>query len=73
MLDRLLRRRDDDEEFIDLTERLGLNIGEPWRCPECNGRGYVDHVDVADGSGLQHCLDCGAKYEVRPGQVHVVH
>lgn len=74
ILDRLRRRRDDeDTDYINLTERLGLNIAEPHRCPECDGRGYVDHVDVADGSSLQHCLECGVKYEVRPGQIHVVH
>jgi hypothetical protein len=32
--------------------------GKPGRCPECNGRGYLDHIDLIDRLMYQHCTEC---------------
>jgi hypothetical protein len=32
--------------------------GRPGRCPECNGRGYLDHIDLVDRIMYQHCTEC---------------
>ena len=33
-------------------------------CPQCSGRGYLDHIDPYREVMFQHCTECFAKYEV---------
>jgi hypothetical protein len=55
---------------IDLTEeqpetppsRRLNGFGFPTLCPECRGRGYLDHLDLVDRTQDQHCVDCGYKW-----------
>ena len=38
--------------------------GSPVPCPECSGRGYLDHIDPFREVMFIHCTQCYAKYEV---------
>ena len=38
--------------------------GSPVPCPECSGRGYLDHIDPYREVMFLHCIQCYAKYEV---------
>lgn len=38
--------------------------GRPGRCPECNGRGYLDHIDLVDRIMYQHCTECRHEWSV---------
>jgi hypothetical protein len=33
-------------------------------CPECSGRGYLDHIDPFREVMFMHCTQCYAKYEM---------
>jgi hypothetical protein len=37
--------------------------GRPGRCPECEGRGYLDRIDVVDRVMYEHCTECGHAWE----------
>lgn len=37
--------------------------GVPGRCPECDGYGYVDHIDMVKQYQAQHCRSCGHQWE----------
>jgi uncharacterized protein (DUF983 family) len=36
--------------------------GQANLCPECGGRGFLDHIDLVDRVTYEHCTECGAKY-----------
>ena len=38
--------------------------GKPGRCPECGGRGYLDHIDMVDRIMYEHCTECGHKWTI---------
>lgn len=38
--------------------------GRPGRCPQCNGRGYLDHIDLVDRVMYQHCTECRHEWVV---------
>lgn len=38
--------------------------GKPGRCPECDGRGYLDHIDLVDRIMYQHCTECRHQWTV---------
>jgi hypothetical protein len=38
--------------------------GSPVPCPECSGRGYLDHIDPFREVMFMHCTQCSAKYEM---------
>ena len=38
--------------------------GSPVPCPECSGRGYLDHIDPFREVMFMHCTQCYAKYEL---------
>lgn len=65
----LLRRRR-DRQVIDLRD-LGEGRpsspfwGSPLPCPECSGRGYLDHIDPFKEIMFLHCTRCELKYEIR--------
>ena len=61
-----LFRRRKQVEAPSSGERLAtIEPGVPGRCPRCDGFGYLDHLDLVDGYQLQHCRDCGNRWEYR--------
>ena len=43
--------------------------GRPGRCPACNGRGYLDHIDLIDRIMYQHCTECRHKWTVTEAEL----
>lgn len=43
--------------------------GRPGRCPECNGRGYLDHIDLVDRIMYQHCTECRHAWTVTEAEL----
>jgi hypothetical protein len=43
--------------------------GRPGRCPECDGAGYLDHIDLVDRVMYEHCRDCGHKWKVTRAEI----
>ena len=39
-------------------------FGQPTKCPDCDGHGYVDHIDLVDRVMYEHCVDCGRKWSM---------
>lgn len=71
---RLLRRNREPEVVIDLREPAPARTpaaqwGSPRPCPECSGRGYLDHIDPFKGIMYLHCTQCGTKYELTRAEV----
>lgn len=60
------RKKEAPSEVIDLREPAPLRPqwGSPVPCPQCSGRGYLDHIDPYREVMYQHCTECLAKYEV---------
>jgi hypothetical protein len=46
-----------------------LEWGRPSRCPQCGGRGYLDHIDMVDRVMFEHCTECGHKWEITQAQI----
>ena len=44
--------------------------GKPGRCPECGGRGYLDHIDLVDRVMYQHCTECRHSWEISETEVN---
>ena len=61
-----LFRRKDADRVIDLREQEQPQHvwGLPSPCPECDGRGYLDHIDPFREKMYLHCTRCGTKYEI---------
>jgi len=36
----------------------------PNRCPICNGKGFLDRIDVVDRVQFEHCTECGHSWTV---------
>lgn len=36
----------------------------PNRCPLCNGKGFLDRIDVVDRIQYEHCTECTHKWIV---------
>ena len=45
--------------------------GSPVPCPECSGRGYLDHIDPFREVMFMHCTRCYAKYELAKADLEV--
>jgi hypothetical protein len=43
--------------------------GRPGRCPECNGRGYLDHIDLIDRVMYQHCTECRHSWTITEAEL----
>ena len=43
--------------------------GFPGPCPECGGKGYLDHIDLIDRLMYQHCLECGHKWILKESEL----
>jgi hypothetical protein len=35
----------------------------PGRCPACDGLGYIDELDLGQRYQIQHCRECGHRWE----------
>ncbi len=47
-----------------LTDRLSqIAPGVPGRCPACDGLGYIDSIDIGHRFQIQHCKECGHRWE----------
>lgn len=58
------RARPAVEETPTLEERLAAVMpGVPGRCPACDGLGYIDSTDIGHRYQIQHCKDCGHRWE----------
>lgn len=66
------------ERTIDLTDSAGSTEpagqpkqrwGQPGRCPECGGRGFLDHIDMIDRIMYQHCVECGHKWSMSEQEI----
>ena len=48
----------------DTEDRLAtIGPGVPGRCPSCDGLGYIDTIDLGHRFQIQHCKDCGHRWE----------
>ena len=59
----LFPRKTAAEPVIDLTEAERAPApkqrwGQPGRCPQCSGVGYLDRIDMIDRVMYQHCTEC---------------
>lgn len=43
--------------------------GKPGRCPDCGGRGYLDHIDLVDRIMYQHCTECRHEWTVTEAEL----
>lgn len=43
--------------------------GSPVPCPECSGRGYLDHIDPFREIMYLHCTRCETKYEISKAEI----
>lgn len=65
----LLFRRQDAQDASEATDDRGgerhstITPGVPGRCPECDGFGYIDHADLVHHTQMQHCRECGHRWE----------
>jgi len=49
---------------LTLEERLAaIEPGVPGHCPACDGLGYIDDLDLGHRYQIQHCKDCGHRWE----------
>jgi hypothetical protein len=65
----LLHRNREPKVIIDLRDPASAPTsssqwGSPVPCPECSGRGYLDHIDPFKEIMYLHCTRCTAKYEL---------
>jgi hypothetical protein len=60
------RKKDEPTQVIDLRDPAPAKpmFGSPVPCPECSGRGYLDHIDPYREVMFLHCTQCYAKYQV---------
>jgi hypothetical protein len=60
------RKKDEVTHIIDLRDKAPAEPrwGSPVPCPECSGRGYLDHIDPYRDVMFMHCTQCYAKYEL---------
>lgn len=54
---------------IDLTTKSTQVWGGPGPCPECDGRGYLDRIDIRMRVMYQHCVDCGHLWSVSEAEL----
>jgi len=64
------RAGDEPTTVIDLREPAPVPAavvpqwGSPLPCPECHGRGYLDHIDPYREIMFLHCTVCLERYAV---------
>ena len=52
-----------EPEHRDPVQRAAVHAGVPGRCPQCDGFGYIDHIDLKHRFQTQHCLTCRHSWE----------
>ncbi|MFP5320661.1 MAG: hypothetical protein ACLGIC_02330 [Acidimicrobiia bacterium] len=53
-----------DRRTATVEERLAaIQPGAPGHCPSCDGLGYIDNLDIGGRFQIQHCKDCGHRWE----------
>lgn len=53
-----------DEGGPSFEERLAqISPGVPGHCPECDGVGYIDSIDIGHRYQIQHCKACQHRWE----------
>jgi hypothetical protein len=62
------RKAQPEPAVIDLREPA-LEFGYPTPCPECEGPGYLDGIDVNRGVMYQHCPSCWTKWETTESDI----
>lgn len=71
----LRRRNREPQVIIDLREPEPAPAplwGSPIPCTECNGRGYLDHIDPFKEIMFLHCTQCGHRYEISRAELESV-
>lgn len=59
-----LRSKRPDEAAGGPVDRLAaITPGVPGHCPACDGLGYIDNIDLGHRCQIQHCRDCGNRWE----------
>ena len=54
------------EEAVPAPEpgrKAAVHAGVPGRCPQCDGFGYIDNIDMKHRIQTQHCLTCKHSWE----------
>jgi hypothetical protein len=68
----LFRKHQEPHSVIDLREPAPsskLVWGSPVPCPECSGRGYLDHIDPFKEIMYLHCTACAHRYELTRAEI----
>jgi hypothetical protein len=64
------RRRKRADRVVDLRQPTPVHEwGLPSPCPECGGRGYLDHIDPFREIMHLHCVVCAATYVITKGDI----
>jgi hypothetical protein len=70
------RKEQREQDIIDLRDkvlaqrpRMPFEFGFPTKCPSCQGRGYVDHIDPFRRTQFEHCTMCGLKWDTSEDEV----
>lgn len=63
-----------EPNVIDLRDHAGrkglvFQFGFPTRCPQCDGRGYLDHIDPHRNVQTEHCTECGFRWQTTEAEV----
>lgn len=59
-----LRSNRPEEAPGEPADRLAaITPGVPGHCPACDGLGYIDNIDLGHRYQIQHCKDCGHRWE----------
>ncbi len=48
---------------VDVDPLAQIGPGVPGHCPECDGLGYIDSIDIGHRYQIQHCKDCQHRWE----------
>jgi hypothetical protein len=58
------REQPEEDATPSFEARLAaIGPGVPGRCPACDGHGYIDRLDIGHKFQIQHCKDCGHRWE----------
>lgn len=70
-----VRRPTNEEILADLRDPLPpgrLEWGLPTRCPQCEGWGYLDRLDLVDRVMQLHCPTCHFRWEISEDQIDAI-
>lgn len=55
--------RSDDGPEGHADRLASIAPGVPGHCPACDGLGYIENIDLGHRYQIQHCKDCGHRWE----------